>query len=75
MDLWEFFCYGPRGRMNTWLFLYKKIDGHCTSVVLRELEICDFDKTCHFVNEMMAVTVKKISHFFMVKFFYKEAKR
>ena len=20
-DLWELFCYGPRGRMNTWLFL------------------------------------------------------
>ena len=22
-NLWELFCYGPRGRMNTWLFLSK----------------------------------------------------
>ena len=39
----EFFCYGPRGRMNTWLFLSKLI-GIARRGDLEELEVCDFDK-------------------------------
>ena len=42
-DLWEFFCYEPRGRMNTWLFL-SKLMGIARRGVLKELEVCDFDK-------------------------------
>ena len=41
-DLWEFFCYGPRGRMNTWLFL-SKLTGIARRGVLKELEVCDFE--------------------------------
>ena len=37
------FCYGPRGRMNTWLFLSKWI-GIARRGDLKELEVCDFDK-------------------------------
>ena len=40
----EFFCYGPRGRMNTRLFL-SKLMGIARRGVLKELEVCDFDKT------------------------------
>ena len=40
-DLWEFFCYGPRGRMNTWLF-FVKIDRHRTSGRFKRAG--DFDK-------------------------------
>ena len=40
---WEFFCYGPRGRMNTWLFLSKLI-GSARRGDLKELEVVDFDK-------------------------------
>ena len=43
--------------MNTWLFL-SKITG-----VLKELEVCDFEKFCQHVNEMMAAAVKKILNF------------
>ena len=42
-DLWEFFCYGPRGRMNTQLF-FVNIDGIAHGGILKELEACDFDK-------------------------------
>ena len=40
-----FFCYGPRGRMNTWLFM-----GIACRGVLKQLEVSDFDKigsACH----------------------------
>ena len=43
-DLWEFFCYGPRGRMNTWLF-FLILTGITRGGVLKELEVCDFDKS------------------------------
>ena len=43
-DLWEFFCYGPRGHMNTWLVL-SKLMGIARRGDLKELEVCDFDKT------------------------------
>ena len=42
-DLLEFFCYGPHGRMNTWLFLSKLI-GIARWGDLKELDVCDFDK-------------------------------
>ena len=38
------FCYGPHGRMNTWLFL-SKLMGIARQGVLKELEVFDFDKT------------------------------
>ena len=31
------FCYGPRERMNTWLFFFK-IDGHRTSGCFKRAE-------------------------------------
>ena len=39
----QFFCYGPCGRMNTWLVL-SKLMGIARRGVLKELEVCDFDK-------------------------------
>ena len=45
MDLWKYFCYGPRGRMNTWLF-FLILTGIARGGVLKELEVCDFDKSC-----------------------------
>ena len=38
-----FFCYGPRGRMNAWLFL-SKLMNITRRGILKELEVCDFDK-------------------------------
>ena len=38
---WEFFCYR---RMNTWLF-FSKLTGITRQGILKELEVCDFDKT------------------------------
>ena len=43
-DLWEFFCYGLRGRMNRRLFL-SKLMGIARRGVLKELEVGDFDNT------------------------------
>ena len=37
------FCYGPRGCMNTCLFL-SKLMGIARQGFLNELEVCDFDK-------------------------------
>ena len=42
-DLWELFCYGPRGHMNTWLFL-STFMGIARRGVLKELEVGDFEK-------------------------------
>ena len=57
MDLWELFCYGPRVRMKTWLFL-SKLTGISRRGVLKELEVCDFGKTWSHVNETVAVVVE-----------------
>ena len=40
----NFYAIGPRGRMNTRLFL-SKLMGIARRGVLKELEVCDFDKT------------------------------
>ena len=36
------FCYGPRERMNTWLFF---LMGIARRGVIKELEVRDFDKS------------------------------
>ena len=51
-------CYGPRGRMNTRLFL-SKLMGIARRGVLKEILI----KLGQHVNEMMAVAVKKFQNF------------
>ena len=56
-------CYGPRGRMNTWLFFFSKLTGIARRGVLKELEVCDFDKLGQHVNEMIAVAVKYFQNF------------
>ena len=40
----NFSAMGHVGRMNTWLFL-SKLMGIARRGVLKELEVCDFDKT------------------------------
>ena len=55
----EFFCYGPRGRMNTLLFLSKLI-GIARRGDLKELEVCDFGQ---YINEMMAIVVYNFQNF------------
>ena len=61
-DLWDFFCYGPRGRIKISLFL-SKFMGIARRGVLKESEICDFEKCGQQVNEMMAVAVKNFQNF------------
>ena len=51
------FADGPRGRMNTWLFLSKLIS-IARRGDLKELEVCDFEKKFGHINEMMAVAVE-----------------
>ena len=48
--------------MNTWLFLSKLMGIACRGV-LKELEVCDFEKSGQHVNEMMAVAVKNVQNF------------
>ena len=57
----NFYCYGPRGRMNIWLFFVKI----ARRGVLTELEVCDLDKTWSACqkDEIMAVAVKKNQNF------------
>ena len=57
------FCYGPRGRMNTWLFLSKFI-GIARRGVLKELKVCDFEKKI----KMMAVAVNKFLNLLWSRF-------
>ena len=43
---------------------FTKLMGIALRGVLKELEVCDFDKTCgQHVNEMMAVAVKNFQNF------------
>ena len=62
------FCYGPRGRMNTWLFLSKST-GIARRGVLKELEVCDIDKTWSACQRDDGSCCEKLSEFFMVTFF------
>ena len=74
-DLWEFFCYGPRGRMNTWLFLSKLI-GIARRGDLKELEVCDFDKIWSVYQfDDGGSCCGKFSEFVMVTFSYNQTKR
>ena len=58
MGIFLLYIYGLRGHMNTWLFFLKWM-GIARRGVLKELEVCDFDKLGQHVNEMMAVAMKK----------------
>ena len=54
--------------MNTWLFL-SKLMGIARRGVLKELEVCDFEKKIgEHVNEMMAVAVKNFKNFLWPRF-------
>ena len=44
-DLWECFCNGQRRRMNTRLFFVLILTGIARGGILKELEVCDFDKS------------------------------
>ena len=70
----EFFCYGPRGRMNTWLFLSKLI-GIARRGDLKELEVCDFDKTWSACQRDDGSFCEKVSEFLVVTFSYNQTKR
>ena len=73
-DFWEFFCYGPRGRMNTRLFL-SKLMGIARRGVLKELEVCDFGKTWSACQRHDGSCCEKVSEFLVVTFSYKLTKR
>ena len=73
-DLWEFFCYGPRGRMNTCLFL-SKLTGIARRGILKELEVCDFEKNWSACQYGDGSCCEKFSEFFMVTFSYNQTKR
>ena len=53
--------------MNTWLF-FSKLMGIARRGVLKELEVCDFEKFGQHVNEMMAVAVKNLLNFLWSRF-------
>ena len=45
-DLWEFFCYGPRAWAHEYMAIgFFKLTCIARRYVLKELDVCDFDKT------------------------------
>ena len=66
-DLWEFFCYGPRGRMNTQLF-FVNIDGHRTWGHLKSWRHVILINVGEHVNEMMAVAAYLFQDFWWSSF-------
>ena len=63
-DLREFYCYGRRGRINTWLFLYNKLTGIAHQGVLEGSENVILTKLGQHINEMLAVAVANFFNFF-----------
>ena len=52
--------------MKTWLF-FSKFTDISRRGVLKELEVCDFDKTWSHVNETVAVAVENVLNFFIIR--------
>ena len=52
--------------MNAWLFL-SKLTGIARRGVLKELEVCDFDKRWSACQETMVAAVKKLKNFLIIR--------
>ena len=60
--------------MNKWLFL-SKLMGIARRGVLKELEVCDFDKTWSSCQWDDGSCCEKVSEFLVVTFSYNQTKR
>ena len=68
-DLREFYCYGRRGRINTWLFVYNKLTGIAHQGVLEGSENVILTKLGQHINEMLAVAVTNFLNFVLLSRF------